>query len=396
MLFLLAQFVLIATVQSINSNCSYEYWRLSVKTLSSSGLETYISSITLHDEEGAEITGVTGLYTNTGSNNNMENLFDENPISEYKFPQSGLPVTGDFVQWQCSPACNVDRVAINQSTGSNNIPEWEIMFSPQDFNFSVKWSMVTSSSPAFSSAPANANPCIYFNASGVEADSDSSGATVMFYVIIFFLIFAALLFLVVFYSLVFNKTTISNIGLEKKDDSVSYRHELTSGSNQNAPVIDDSEKYEAFLSHDWGVEGGNHVAVRQIATQLSKTGTKYWFNDERMDGSTVARMTGGIERSKTFVAFITQRYMDKVNGNDERDNCKVEFQYAFNHLGSQKMVAVVMESEIKDAKEWTGVLGAALGSHLYIDMVDALNDNEKMAENVQSLRDIIASKLQVV
>jgi hypothetical protein len=88
--------------------------------------------------------------------------------------------------------------------------------------------------------------------------------------------------------------------------------------------------------------------------------------------------------------------MDKVNGNDERDNCKVEFQYAFNHLGSQKMVAVVMESEIKDAKEWTGVLGAALGSHLYIDMVDALNDNEKMAENVQSLRDIIASKLQVV
>lgn len=330
---------------AISNNCTYEYWRLSVKTLGVNGWETYISSLTLHDEEGTELTGMSDFYTNTGSNAFMEHLFDGNSVSEYKFPQSSLPQTGDFIQWQCSPACNVARIEVSQSVGGNNIPEWDVMFSPQDFNFSTKWSIVTSTSPASSTAPVTTDPCIFFNASATITEDNTTKTTFMFYVIVIFLPFCAVLFLGVLYPLVFKRTVISNVS--PKDDvessikqSIEIPHPVLS-----APSVVANVRYEAFLSHDWGVDGGNHVAVTHVAAQLAKTGMKNWFDDERMHGNIVAQMTSGIDKSNIFVIFITQRYMDKVNGHDERDNCKIEFQYAFNRLGPQKMVAVVMERE---------------------------------------------------
>ena len=38
--------------------------------------------------------------------------------------------------------------------------------------------------------------------------------------------------------------------------------------------------------------------------------------------------------------------MDKINSHDERDNCKIEFQLAFNRKGPQVMIPVVMESHM--------------------------------------------------
>ena len=52
-------------------------------------------------------------------------------------------------------------------------------------------------------------------------------------------------------------------------------------------------------------------------------------------------MTAGIEGSSTIVVFITQRYMEKVNGDDATDNCQKEFGFATRIHGANKMIPVV-------------------------------------------------------
>jgi hypothetical protein len=52
-----------------------------------------------------------------------------------------------------------------------------------------------------------------------------------------------------------------------------------------------------------------------------------WFDDEKLEGHIVKEMAAGINSSVTCVCFITKRYIDKVNGDDNTDNCQLEFQY---------------------------------------------------------------------
>ena len=360
-----------------------------MKTLASSGWDTYISSITLYDANGDEISGLTDLSTNTGSNTNMDYLFDGSDVSVYKFPPNSLPEHGDYIQWRCSPACNVDAVEISQSTGGNNIPEWYIMYSPQDYNFTEKWSMVTISSPASSEAPPDSAPCIYFNATTSSKNSDSDSFP------LYLMILSPILGVFILLFLVFLFKSKKRMNILPENSEVASKNVATK-TQQIKPLsclpTEAIARYNTFLSHDWGVDGGNHIAVQHIAAQLKKIGLHYWFDDERMQGNVVSQMTSGIENSNTFIVFITQRYMDKVNGHDERDNCKIEFQYAFNRLGPQKMVAVVLERELRDTKRWSGHIGAALGSHLYIDMVDALDNAEVMESQAKKLLDLVMSK----
>jgi hypothetical protein len=100
-----------------------------------------------------------------------------------------------------------------------------------------------------------------------------------------------------------------------------------------------------------------------------------------MDGNIRFRMAEGIDNTKCVVVFITKEYRDKVNGIDMTDNCKYEFSYAMNQLGSQNMIPVVLETEMRDTKKWKGELGAALGSMMYVDLSQAsLSKDQKDTE----------------
>lgn len=50
------------------------------------------------------------------------------------------------------------------------------------------------------------------------------------------------------------------------------------------------------------------------------------------------KMCEGIDNSKCVVVFITQRYMAKVTGPDQSDNCQKEFKYATLKKSSALMV----------------------------------------------------------
>ena len=139
---------------------------------------------------------------------------------------------------------------------------------------------------------------------------------------------------------------------------------LSTASSSSSSSI----KTDCFLSHNWGDQNKNHAFVKKVNLELQNRGLKTWFDENQMDGNIRFRMAEGIDNTKCVVVFITKEYRDKVNGIDMTDNCKYEFSYAMNQLGSQNMIPVVLEAEMRDTKKWKGELGAALGSMMYVDL----------------------------
>ena len=85
--------------------------------------------------------------------------------------------------------------------------------------------------------------------------------------------------------------------------------------------------FSAFLTHDWGTDDkgrDNHARVAAVHAALTAAGMRCWFDEEQMQGNINKQMTKGIDGSAVIVAFITSRYVTKVNGdgpNGEDDNC---------------------------------------------------------------------------
>eukprot|EP00730_Choanoeca_flexa_P004541 TRINITY_DN11727_c0_g1_i1.p4 TRINITY_DN11727_c0_g1~~TRINITY_DN11727_c0_g1_i1.p4 ORF type:complete len:183 (+),score=48.86 TRINITY_DN11727_c0_g1_i1:2458-3006(+) len=117
---------------------------------------------------------------------------------------------------------------------------------------------------------------------------------------------------------------------------------------QNSTIeASESESYDAFLTHDWGVdqEGrNNHERVVRVGRALKALGVNVWIDEERMTGHISQTMQRGIDSSSTFVIFLTKRYMEKVDGQHGAfDNCKLEFDYATK---LKPLIAVVMEPQL--------------------------------------------------
>jgi hypothetical protein len=142
-------------------------------------------------------------------------------------------------------------------------------------------------------------------------------------------------------------------------------------------VLDLKLKTDVFLTHDWGIDElgrVNHDRVAAINEALKLLGFVTWFDSDKMTGDVEDKMVSGIDNTSVILVFVTQRYMNKVNGSDANDNCRKEFKYATKKKSSTKMIPVVMEPRMKDNKgNWTGLVMMELGSILYVDFS---NDND--------------------
>ena len=113
----------------------------------------------------------------------------------------------------------------------------------------------------------------------------------------------------------------------------------------------------------------NHARVSRLNTSLQSRHITTWFDTDKMSGNIRDKMAEGISNTQTVIVCITERYLLKVNGLDARDNCKFELDYAFMHLGSRKLIPVVMEPRMKNTGNWqSGVGKAMLSGILYVDM----------------------------
>lgn len=141
-------------------------------------------------------------------------------------------------------------------------------------------------------------------------------------------------------------------------------------------LMQKDEKYDVFLTHDWGTAATqflNHRRVSAVNAKLSALGLKTWFDEERMEGWNVRdQMTRGISRAHCVIVFITERYASKINSANPADNCYYEFNFAVHRVSTQKMIPVVMEETMKDTRQWQGRLAAELANNLYVNMSDVI------------------------
>ena len=152
---------------------------------------------------------------------------------------------------------------------------------------------------------------------------------------------------------------------------------------------------DIFLSHNWGedVSGrDNHERVSIINEELKKIGYQTWFDEERISGCVVGEMAKGIEKTKGVIVFITRKYIDKVEGNNARDNCQLEFNYASRIKTRLKMVPVVMESCMVDTSRWTGPVGKHLGGEISVKMIENLNNRTYLNKQMKFLQKELQSK----
>jgi hypothetical protein len=133
-------------------------------------------------------------------------------------------------------------------------------------------------------------------------------------------------------------------------------------------------KTDVFLTHDWSIDElgrNNHERIAAINKALKTMGIVTWFDSDRMTGDVVDQMVAGIDNASVVIVFVTQCYMNKVNGSNPHDNCRREFKYATLKKSATKMIPVVMEPRMKDViGNWTGLLQLELGSLLHVDFSD--------------------------
>ena len=89
-----------------------------------------------------------------------------------------------------------------------------------------------------------------------------------------------------------------------------------------------------------------------------------------MQGNIQKKMAEGIDNSKCILVMVTQRYMEKVNSGDTKDNCCFEFQYSHDSFGSSRMIAIVVEDRMTRKSNWKGIFKGVLGPNLYISLVN--------------------------
>uniref|UniRef100_A0A7M5XIQ0 TIR domain-containing protein n=1 Tax=Clytia hemisphaerica TaxID=252671 RepID=A0A7M5XIQ0_9CNID len=149
-------------------------------------------------------------------------------------------------------------------------------------------------------------------------------------------------------------------------------------------------KTDVFLSHDWGEDGiTNHKKVEKINEAIKGLGYVTWFDNERMVGNVREQMANGIENTKCFIAFITKRYHNKVVFGTDRDNCRVEFDFASMKV---PMVAVLLDPSMKNPHDWKGNLGLTLATKLYIDLSGDINDEKYLTNQLKLLEKDLTSK----
>ena len=143
----------------------------------------------------------------------------------------------------------------------------------------------------------------------------------------------------------------------------------------------DGYKFMAFFSHDWGKDQlgrDNHDRVVKIFRALADRGIVGWLDEKYMQGDIDEAMCRGIDESVLFVLFITKRYLDKTASKNPQDNCKKEFNYAKQKVGSKRMLCVVMEPQCRDTNTWPGQVAMHMGSKLYFDLAGDQDFDVKM------------------
>ena len=146
-------------------------------------------------------------------------------------------------------------------------------------------------------------------------------------------------------------------------------------------------KTDVFLSHCWGKDElgcDNHVRVSLIYKELQKYGYLTWLDEEQIKDEIVNQMADRIQGAQGVIVFITKRYHDNVNGKRANNNCKLEFDFAVR-IKTHKLLAAIMEKDMRNTSKWNRSDGMYLGGKMFIDMSEEFDDQEYLGWNIKLL-----------
>eukprot|EP00924_Labyrinthula_sp_SR-Ha-C_P001075 snap_masked-scaffold_7-processed-gene-12.12-mRNA-1 protein AED:1.00 eAED:1.00 QI:0/0/0/0/1/1/5/0/953 len=147
-----------------------------------------------------------------------------------------------------------------------------------------------------------------------------------------------------------------------------------------APEI---KRFDAFLSHSWGVKNKDHEAVIKIEEELEQRGLTCWIDTKYMIGSVFQAMVKGLEKSEKIVIFLSRSFERKVENVDS--NVRREFNYACFKVS--KVVLVALEKSMVNPEDWTSpLLAFAFGK---MKKVIDLSSEEKFNEGLEDLKNEI-------
>ena len=152
---------------------------------------------------------------------------------------------------------------------------------------------------------------------------------------------------------------------------------------------------DVFLSHNWGKdESGrdNHQRVAIINKELKARGYKTWFDEEKISGNIDKKMEQGIAQTEGVIVFLTRKYKEKVNADNAGDNCQKEFTYASRKKTRSRIVAVVMETCMRDINSWSGLVDFHLGGEMYVDMSGEFENKGYLSRQMELLAKELQSK----
>lgn len=148
-------------------------------------------------------------------------------------------------------------------------------------------------------------------------------------------------------------------------------------------LIELSNMRDCFLSHEFGLDvyGRNiHERVGRINQALRGKGLLTWYDEALPARDLVAHVTTGINRSRSLVCFLTQKYIDNVVGNQVTEHCNMEFNYTLSKKHPEYIIPVVLEENLLNPALWGGNVGLALGSSEFVNFVDDNNFELKIEE----------------
>ena len=153
-----------------------------------------------------------------------------------------------------------------------------------------------------------------------------------------------------------------------------------------------SSPTDATFSHDWRSDEfarDNHERVNRVNDALQIRGIRTYFEKEKLSPSETQEIVPAvIANSKCLVVFITKKYLSKVNLEpDKYDNCKFVFDTALNYYGTSRIIAVIMESRMRDTRKWKGRAGSILSGLPCVDMVE--DDDVTFEEQCDELKERI-------
>lgn len=153
---------------------------------------------------------------------------------------------------------------------------------------------------------------------------------------------------------------------------------VSDGAHPDTQIME----FDCFLAHEWGTENNDfhtHQRVFQLKRQLEEAQFTCWFDEEYLTDNLMKGIVDGVQASRKAIVFVTKRYMDRVE--DENNNCTKELSFISSSKPLSNIIVVLFEDGLQNPNKWRNMLKMYVGQKVYID----LSTPAKLNRNFQRL-----------